>query len=988
MKREVKSKIATGLMDFISSGNHPLWPTQVQVLRDIANHIDKGNEYGYVKRPTGTGKTVNYIAEIAALGMPALVITPRVNLTTQIRDEFLRKDLFDFDPEQIGVYHGKQKEDERSAALKAPVLITTFASYARLAKSGVISGKERPLVILDEVHHARGDVVRSLVRELFGEVYVQGWTATDTFVTGQNIGYYLFNGKSPIHVTTIPQAVANNEIVPYKNVIVETHLGSEVKVTSSRDYNSRELDRIVRETGRDEAAIRLFLERYDEETGLRFRDMKSIWYCAGVDHAERVAEKLTDIFGENYALAVSHQTSKKDLEEILNMHREGEIPILVNADLLIEGFDSPSTQLVMMLRPTRSPIVAEQTGGRVLRIDPDNPNKLAYVVTFVDEGMYDVMPFGAVAGNMIIMRKGEYRASDFRKKTDGAEKALDYYDFPEISGLQVHTSQVALDEFLKRRNEQLRLRTSKFLTPQNIAEIVTAHATYNGNASEAARNLPYNYGTILKYWKEVGLKTARYLGEVPRLNQQQIDEIVIAYDTYGGNSSKTAENLHYTSSTILKHWRRAGLEIGPSIAGQNKLNQQQIDEIVAAHSTFDGNASQAANDMPYNNNTIIKYWKEAGLETGSRGSDRKLNQEQIDAIVNAHPIYNGNVVEAARNLPHREHTIQKYWEEVGLELKEPQKRNLTQEQKAEIVAAYHTYHGNSREAARNLHHSHGTIVGYWREAGLEINTRDKSLKLVRESIDEIVTAHATYNGNAFQASHHLPYDNNTILKYWREAGLRIKQIGEQASLSEEEIGEIIAAHATYNGNALQASRELHHAHSTVTKYWREADLLVRKLGEHGNLSPKQIEEIVAAYDTYGGIANQAAKHLPYYGSTIIREWRAAGLEIRPSLTGRNSLTPKQANEIILAHATYDGNASETARNLPYGRNTITRHWKANGLEPRRPGLENKLTKDQIDEIVGAHSLYDGNVSEAERNLHCSRPTIRKYWREAGMLTAT
>ncbi|MBI4010193.1 MAG: DEAD/DEAH box helicase family protein [Candidatus Aenigmarchaeota archaeon] len=830
MKTELKSRIATGLMNLISGGNHPLWPSQVQVLRDIANHVEKGNEYGYVKRPTGTGKTVNYIAEIAALGMPALVITPRVNLTTQIRDEFLRSDLFDFDPEQIGVYHGKRNEDERSAALKAPVLITTFASYARLAKSGVISGKERPLVILDEVHHARGDVVRPLIRELFGDVYVQGWTATDTFVTGQNIGYYLFNGKPPIHVTTIPQAVANNEIVPYKNVIVETHLGAGVNVTSSRDYNSRELDRIVRETGRDEAAIRLFLERHDEETGLRFRDMKSIWYCAGVDHAERVAEKLTDIFGENYALAVSHQTPKKDLEEILNMHREGEIPILVNADLLIEGFDSPSTQLVMMLRPTRSPIVAEQTGGRVLRLDPSNPNKLAYVVTFVDEGMYDVVPFGAVAGNMIIMRKGEYRASDFRKKTDGAEKALDYYDFPEISGLQVHTSQVALDEFLKRRNEQLRLRTSRFLSPQNIAEIVAAHATYNGNASEATRHLPYTRRTIMMYWKEAGLKPSRTLRVVHRLNQQQIE---VAYYTYGGNANEAAKNLGCYASTVLGYWRRAGFEIGPSAMGKNKKNQQQMEDIVAAYYTYGGNSSQAAKHLGYAIGTILKYWREAGLVTRTAKSDM-LTQEQRDRIIAAHASYDGNPVEATKNLPHRKHTIIRYWENADLEVREPNIIKLSQEEIGGIVAAHTTYDGNAREAARKLGYPYNLVMKHWREAGLEIWSHDTILS--QEEIDKIIGAYETYNGFASRAAQYLPYSHGTFLRVWKQAGLRTRRLGEQHRLSPEAIDEIVAAYTIYNGNVLQVSRKLLRTHKTVTKYWREAGLEIRSRGAHDRIS--------------------------------------------------------------------------------------------------------------------------------------------------------
>jgi len=458
MNSALRSKISTGLMDYVSNGNHPLYVPQVGVMKDIANHLDVGHDYGYIKRPTASGKTVNYVAEIAALGMRALILTPRTNLIIQTRDTFLNRKLFDFDPEQVGMYYHELKSAEKAAGLKAQILITTYPSYMGLTRRRDISGRDYPLVILDEVHHARGDVIRPMIQELFGEVYVQGWTATDTFVTGQNIGDYLFNGAAPIHITTIQQAISNGEIAPYKNIIVETHLSTGVNVEGTRDYTSQELDRIVRQAGRNDAAIRMFLEYQDEETGLRLRDMKSIWYCAGVDHAEEVADKLTDIFGENYALAVSGQTPKRDLEQILRMHRQGKLPILVNADLLIEGFDSPSTQLAMMLRPTRSPIIAEQTGGRILRPDPKNRNKIGYVVTFVDEGMYDVVPFGVVAGNMLVVPEGIkypsrrlYGDNDTkRSKVDGN---IDFYDFPEVSDMDVRISQLDLDDFIKRRNE-------------------------------------------------------------------------------------------------------------------------------------------------------------------------------------------------------------------------------------------------------------------------------------------------------------------------------------------------------------------------------------------------------------------------------------------------------------------------------------------------------------------------------------------------------
>src|SRR3989338_2048461 len=145
---------AEKLADYVSRGKHPLHPPQVKTFGDIVTHLNAGHTYGYVKRPTGTGKTVIYAAEIEALQTPAVIVTPRTNLTTQIQKTFLNRDLFDFDPESVGIYNPNSTEKEQSAALKSPTLITTFASFIRLAKRGDLQIKKYPILILDEVHHA------------------------------------------------------------------------------------------------------------------------------------------------------------------------------------------------------------------------------------------------------------------------------------------------------------------------------------------------------------------------------------------------------------------------------------------------------------------------------------------------------------------------------------------------------------------------------------------------------------------------------------------------------------------------------------------------------------------------------------------------------------------------------------------------------------------------------------------------------------------
>jgi len=71
--------------------------------------------------------------------------------------------------------------------------------------------------------------------------------------------------------------------------------------------------------------------------------------------------------------------------ELKRKFETGEIQVLCNSDILIEGFDEPAASVCLNLRPTLSAVVAEQRGGRVLRLDPQNSDKHATIVDFIDK---------------------------------------------------------------------------------------------------------------------------------------------------------------------------------------------------------------------------------------------------------------------------------------------------------------------------------------------------------------------------------------------------------------------------------------------------------------------------------------------------------------------------------------------------------------------------------------------------------------------------
>ena len=100
----------------------------------------------------------------------------------------------------------------------------------------------------------------------------------------------------------------------------------------------------------------------------RFKKVPGVIYTAGVRHANNVAEAMRE-FGIN-ARAVSGETPKRELAEILAAFERGEVDVLCNAMLLAEGWNSPRATICMHLAPTASKRIYQQRVGRVTRRNP------------------------------------------------------------------------------------------------------------------------------------------------------------------------------------------------------------------------------------------------------------------------------------------------------------------------------------------------------------------------------------------------------------------------------------------------------------------------------------------------------------------------------------------------------------------------------------------------------------------------------------------
>ncbi|WP_309234490.1 sacsin N-terminal ATP-binding-like domain-containing protein [Nocardia sp. XZ_19_385] len=85
------------------------------------------------------------------------------------------------------------------------------------------------------------------------------------------------------------------------------------------------------------------------------------------------------------AESVSGQTGRQQRRDVIDKFRRGEIRVLTNCDLLIQGFDAPGVRALYIARPTFSPNAYIQMAGRGLRGKANGGKEECLIVDMVDD---------------------------------------------------------------------------------------------------------------------------------------------------------------------------------------------------------------------------------------------------------------------------------------------------------------------------------------------------------------------------------------------------------------------------------------------------------------------------------------------------------------------------------------------------------------------------------------------------------------------------
>ncbi len=316
----------------------------------------------WFEHATGAGKTVAAVGFIDATRTGGvLILTHRRNLVDQFIGEISDRGYKErLRPPLLG---------DRDDA-EGPVTVETYQWFVRNHKK---VSDAYSIVICDEAHTALGEKTSACIRAWTGPVFI-GMTATGALIARHVADLF----PTQTSRFDLAQAARRGVIAPLRCMRIPPGPGVRTiakvplrKGEVDQDFDQEELAALLDQEPFNVAIADLYKTRFSKTPG--------VLYTAGVQHAKNVAKAFKDT--GIVARAVSGETPKRELAEILAAFERGEVDVLCNAMLLAEGWNSPRATICMHLAPTASRRIYQQRVGRVTRRAPGKEAGL--VIDFV-----------------------------------------------------------------------------------------------------------------------------------------------------------------------------------------------------------------------------------------------------------------------------------------------------------------------------------------------------------------------------------------------------------------------------------------------------------------------------------------------------------------------------------------------------------------------------------------------------------------------------
>lgn len=323
-----------------------LRPYQQEAKESIQAEWAKGVKRTLLVLPTGCGKTIVFskvIEDRVRLGERVLVLAHRGELLEQAADKLEKA---------TGLKCATEKAEHTSIGSWYRVVVGSVQTLMRDKRLQQFADDFFDTIIIDEAHHCLADSYQRILHHFEG-ANVLGVTATPDRGDMRNLGSYF---ESLAYEYTLPRAIKEGYLSPIKALTIPLKLDlSEVRQQSG-DFSAGDLG----------TALDPYLEQIAAEMWRVARDRKIVVFLPLV----KTSQKFTNILNSIGFRAAEVNGESKDRAEILADFEAGKYNVLCNSMLLTEGWDCPSVDCVVVLRPTRVRSLYSQMVGRGTRLFP------------------------------------------------------------------------------------------------------------------------------------------------------------------------------------------------------------------------------------------------------------------------------------------------------------------------------------------------------------------------------------------------------------------------------------------------------------------------------------------------------------------------------------------------------------------------------------------------------------------------------------------
>ena len=329
-----------------------LRPYQQEAREAVWREWDSDHARTLLVMVTGGGKTIIFsriIADCVMRGERVLVLAHRGELLEQAADKLERS---------TGLKCAVEKADQTCLDSWYRVVVGSVQSLQQPKRLIRFDENFFDTIIVDEAHHVLSDGYQR-VMEHFSNARVLGVTATPDRGDMRDLGQFF---DSIAYEYTLPRAIKEGFLCKIKALTIPLQIDLSGVKLQSGDY-------AVGEIGN---ALDPYLERIADEMAGLCKTRKTVVFLPLI----KTSQKFCRMLQERGFRAAEVNGESQDRSEILEAFDKGEYDVLCNSMLLTEGWDCPSVDCIVVLRPTKVRSLYVQMIGRGTRLSPGKDHLL------------------------------------------------------------------------------------------------------------------------------------------------------------------------------------------------------------------------------------------------------------------------------------------------------------------------------------------------------------------------------------------------------------------------------------------------------------------------------------------------------------------------------------------------------------------------------------------------------------------------------------